>query len=169
MRQLPPERRRTTRLGEVLNRLMKRANLKQNQLARRAHVSPATITNLIRGTDARGKPMLPTPDLLKSIAWGLAENGLGERNTEAADRAYGKLMTAIGYLDAPSLTYAPPLPPEVLDILAAHPELTISIARTADRWSPEATKMLTDAIADYDAKIVQRDDTDDDTFEECVE
>lgn len=160
----PPELRRTVRLGEVLQRLMGRANLKQNELARRAGVSSASLTNYLRGHTRSGKPTFPTADILRQIAWGLGTNSLGERNTAAANKAYAELMQAIGYLDAPSLVYDPPLPPAVLDILAQHPELTVQIARTAHEWTPEATKMLVDALADYLARKVQRDEPPD----ECV-
>jgi transcriptional regulator with XRE-family HTH domain len=153
-----PDLRRTRRLAEVLDRRMKRANLGGNELARRAGVAPQTIVNLLRGTNEHGKPTFPTTETLKQIAWGLGTNGLGERDTVAADEAYLEMATAIGYMDAPSLVYAPPLPQEVIDLLRANPDLTIDLAQTAADWDPEATKMLRQAIASYRARKVQRED-----------
>lgn len=153
-----PERQRTSRLGDVLNRLMGRANLRKSELARRAGISAATLTNLSRGCDLHQKPTFPNPDLLRQIAYGLATNGLGERDDDAADRAYIQLMEAIGYMSVPSVTHQSPLPPEVVAILAEHPELVVEIQQTAEAWTPHATKMLIDAIADYRRRFVQGND-----------
>jgi transcriptional regulator with XRE-family HTH domain len=154
----PPDKQRTARLGAVLHRLMRRANLTGNELARRAGVSPATITNLLRGTDVHGKPTFPTPDILKAVAWGLGSNGLGEHDIDAADRAYAELMQAIGYLDAPSLVYAPPLPQEVLDLLANNPDLTIELGHLSTGWRPGDTKLLIERIARFRAESVHGND-----------
>lgn len=137
---------------------MGRVNLTPAVLARRAGVSPATMTNLLRGTDAHGKPTFPTPDLLKSVAWGLGTNGLGERDLALADRAYVELMRAIGYLDAPSLVYAPPLPQEVLELLADNPDLTIELGHLSTGWKPGDTKLLIERIARFRAESVHGQD-----------
>ncbi len=152
-----PEHRRTQRLADVLTRLMGRANLGPSVLARRAGISPATMTHLLRGHVGQGKPSFPTPDMLKHIALGLATNGLGERDLALADRHYVKMMRAIGYLDAPSLVYQPPLPQEVLDILTDNPDLAIELGQLGPLTSEDA-KLLRQAIASHRARFVRHND-----------
>src|SRR5436853_4058537 len=72
MKNVSPDRQRASALAALVTTLMKRANLKDGPLGKRAELAPGTVKSLRLGHDSRHKPVKPNPDTLRHLARGLA-------------------------------------------------------------------------------------------------
>lgn len=88
------------RLGELLARLRKGANLTQRELGRRSSLSWTFIQLLEKGVRPEtGRPVTPSPQSLQKIAAGLAVDPLDriEKNPEKAAQFFKQMMEARGW------------------------------------------------------------------------
>jgi len=125
-------------IARKLRDLRERQRFSQEELARRANLSPQSIAKIEAGFDPRsGKPVNPTPDTLRRIADALSAN-----HPEDAPEYYRQLMEAAGYLDG---LPEPTRPPSAsLDWARSKPALPVITRAVRDH--PDIPPHLQEAI-----------------------